>query len=450
MVPRIQRVRPGLFALALGLLAIVPALARAQVSDVPAYYVVVQSEDATLRSGDLRNYYPIAPVKAGQVLRVDGAGSKWLRVAYPPGIKALVRGDRATVDRDAGVVRLTSPGRPKAWNLEYGVNGSWKDIPTDLLPEGTEFTFIEAATDRNGAAHYVIEAPRAARAFIEEQDVRRASQREAETYLASIGGESALIGAAVAQPAGSTPVTAPPAAGAQGGLDLADSAQTPTGPVRTPEATISQDTTPAGTPVPAIEEDPTARPIAGLAELDAAFERVRTQKALDAEIDQLISEFGAALEQVGPGAENESLRIALEQRISLLEIRKDLQRQLREVAAARGEIDAYSERVASAASEARASRQYSLVGRLETSAIYDGTRLPLMFRIQSIGEGAPRTLGYIRPAADMQLQSRVGQLVGVIGRTAMDERLKLNIVTPVRVDTLSAAEDARAGVDGEG
>src|SRR5690606_16034294 len=110
------------------------------------------------------------------------------------------------------------------------------------------------------------------------------------------------------------------------------------------------------------------------------------------------------------------------------------------VHAARSAMDAYSQRVATAATEARASRQYTLIGRLETSAIYDGQRLPLMYRVQSVGEGTSRTLGYIRPAPEMELSGKTGQLVGVIGRAAMDERLKLNIVTPVEVDTLSAAE----------
>lgn len=451
------RVPAGLIVLALAIVAMIPGLATAQVSDVEPYYVVVQAEGATLRSGDLRNYYPIAAADVGQILRVDGEGRNWYRVSYPIGVTALVRGDKAELDRQAGVVRLTAPGRPKAWNLEYGVNGSWKDIPTDMLDIGTEFPFVEVATDRNGAAHYVIQAPRVARGFIESAHVRRASQQEIDAYLKSIGGEAALVGAAAARPPagpaqlprGAQTPAGSPADATQADLTGIDPV---TGEMTVPEIVISQDAAAVrGTPVPPPAPDPNDRPIAALKELDAAFQRVQSQKAIDAELEPLIAEFGAALEQVKPTTENEPLRLALEQRISILEIRQDLQRQLREVSTARSAMDDSTQRVAAAAKEAHATRQYTLVGRLETSAIYDGDRLPLMFRIQSIGEAAPRTLGYIRPNSETDLKGKVGQLVGVIGRAAMDERLKLNIVSPVRVDTLSASGEAeQAAVAGQG
>lgn len=452
MATRNTRFARGLSALTLALAALIPGLARAQVADVAPYYVVVEADGATLRSGDLRNYYPIAEARVGQVLRVDGEGRNWLRVSYPLQTRALVRGDRGEHDRSAGVVRLTSPGRPKAWNLEYGVNGSWKDIPTDILPAGTEMKFVEIASDRNGASHYIVEAPRSSRAFIETAHTRRASQAEADAYLRSIGGERALVGAQSPRPASEPAVPTllgNQIADAGAGETEAPTDAASTAPTDPTDPTIAADTT-RRTPVPQALPDPTERPIAGLKELEVAFQNVQKQKAIDAELDQLLAEFRTALEKIDPTAENEPLRMAVDQRISMLEIRKDLQRQLREVHAARSAMDTHSQRVADAAGEAKASRQYTLIGRLETSAIYDGQRLPLMFRIQSVGDAAPRTLGYIRPAEDMNLHSRTGQLVGVIGRAAMDERLKLNIVTPVRVDTLSAEEPEQAAVGGEG
>lgn len=445
MATRNTKFPPGLVALAFALCAMIPGLARAQVSDIDPYYVVVEAEGATLRSGDLRNYYPIAEAKVGQVLRVDGEGRQWLRVSYPLQARALIRGDKAELDRSKGIVRLTSPGRPKAWNAEYEVNGSWKDIPTEIFTAGTEFKFIEAAEDRNGATHYVVEAPRSSRAFIETAHTRRASQGEIDRYLSSIGGERALVGdqAGRRQPG---PDGAPRIAGAVPGQPAdAEPGERDAGEADTAIAAE----TPQRTPVPEIEE-PAPRPVAGLKQLEAAFQQVQKQKAVDAELDELLAEFRAAMEKVEPTTENEPLRIALQQRIDMLEIRKDLQRQMREVHAARSALDTNAQRVAEAAGEARASRQYTLIGRLETSAIYDGERLPLMYRIQSVGETAGRTLGYIRPAEDMSLHSMTGQLVGVIGRAAMDERLKLNIVTPVRVDVLSASEPQQAEVGGDG
>ena len=70
MATRNTKIPPGLVALALALCAMIPGLARAQVSDIDPYYVVVEAEGATLRSGDLRNYYPIADnmgIQAGRL-----------------------------------------------------------------------------------------------------------------------------------------------------------------------------------------------------------------------------------------------------------------------------------------------------------------------------------------------------------------------------------------------
>jgi hypothetical protein len=433
------RIPAPLIAMALALAALIPGLARAQISDVSPYYVVVSAEGATLRSGDLRNYYPIAEAPVGLVIRVDGEGRNWLRVSYPPQTRALIRGDKGQLDRAAGLVRLNAPGRPKAWNVEYEVNGSWKDIPTEMFPAGAEFKFIETASDRNGATHYVVEAPRSSRAFIETAHTRRASQTEADAYLRSVGGERALVGDAPARPQEEViPALTQGAAGGPG---------QPGADAQNPEVAAAPE---HRTPVPPPAPDPADRPIAELKQLEIAFQNVQKQKAVDAELEPLIGEFRAALEKIEPTAENEPLRLAVQQRIDMLQIRQDLQQQLREVYAARSAMDAYSQRVASAASEAQASRQYMLIGRLETSAIYDGERLPLMYRVQSVGEGTSRTLGYIRPAPEMELTGKTGQLVGVIGRAAMDERLKLNIVTPVRVDTLSAAEPQQASVEDDG
>ena len=48
----------------------------------------------------------------------------------------------------------------------------------------------------------------------------------------------------------------------------------------------------------------------------------------------------------------------------------------------------------------------------------------------------PRTLGYIKPDPRFALDGKLGQIVGVIGEASVDKDLKLNVITPVRVDLL--------------
>jgi hypothetical protein len=75
-------------------------------------------------------------------------------------------------------------------------------------------------------------------------------------------------------------------------------------------------------------------------------------------------------------------------------------------------------------------------GQLQPSTVYDGQRLPLMYRVVSVGGSAPRTLGYIKKTERFDLDAMLGRVVGVIGDAVVDRSLQLNIITPIYVDQL--------------
>ena len=77
-----------------------------------------------------------------------------------------------------------------------------------------------------------------------------------------------------------------------------------------------------------------------------------------------------------------------------------------------------------------------MVGTLQPSTVYDGQRLPSMYRIVSVGGVAPRTLGYIKEKPEFKLVEKLGLVVGVVGEATMDRSLQLNVITPVVVDVL--------------
>jgi hypothetical protein len=79
---------------------------------------------------------------------------------------------------------------------------------------------------------------------------------------------------------------------------------------------------------------------------------------------------------------------------------------------------------------------YTIVGELRPSTVYDGKNLPLMYRVVSVGGTSPRTLGYLKPTKDVDVTKMINQVVGVIGEATMDRSLKLNIISPVKVDVL--------------
>lgn len=142
-------------------------------------------------------------------------------------------------------------------------------------------------------------------------------------------------------------------------------------------------------------------------------------------------------------AENEEessrARQLAELRIRQLEIRKEIQERLRRIEAMdrRNEVEQTRIRDAQVAIEARAA--YDVVGRINASQVYDGKRLPQLYRIQSPTGG--RTLGYVRPSEKMDLNSMVGRLVGIVGDKNYDAGYRLMIVTPKRIDILTTTKE---------
>ena len=75
---------------------------------------------------------------------------------------------------------------------------------------------------------------------------------------------------------------------------------------------------------------------------------------------------------------------------------------------------------------------YTVIGRLRRSRIYDGGRLPLLFRLEDPGSG--RTIAYVKPVEGMPLGEGVGRIVGIVGNERQDLNRRIKIVTPYRFE----------------
>ena len=255
------------------------------------------------------------------------------------------------------------------------------------------------------------------------------------------------------QPTGQAP-TAPAAS--------APATPAPATPAAAPGTTeINQSTVPGATPAdpnapaaaPAAEATPTRQPSTELndptpmpepvrpssaEDLEPMFQAVRRQDVMTAEIDELLGEYQRLIPLRPVG---DRRRRQLEQRAEMLRLMQDYRNQRRTLeeasAAARAVTDDMSKRFA----QYDVQRQYAIVGILSPSSVYDGTRLPLMYRLQSIGGSVPRTLGYIKPKDELSLPSKLGVVVGVVGEQQVDSSLRLNVIDAVRVDELRASEN---------
>ena len=87
---------------------------------------------------------------------------------------------------------------------------------------------------------------------------------------------------------------------------------------------------------------------------------------------------------------------------------------------------------------------YEVVGRLEASAVFNGSERPKLYRIRDSKTG--RTVAYLRPEQMAIASTMLGQHVGIMGLLSYDPTLEVNIVQAARVDLL-ASNTAHVSVD---
>ncbi len=415
-------------------LGTLPSPVSAQVQAAEPYWATIQSDKVPVRCYFTDTSYSVAELPRGFVVRVDGEGSLYARIAYPAKMTAFVQAEHGK--QEGGVVKLTQASRLRAASTIAGFDGSWKALLDTPLPVGSELKFIENVTNKEGVVvAYRVQAPEAARGYVPMSAIRKATDAE----VAAAGNQVAPTPPKVetktpeAAPSATTTSTATPASAQPAPTtDLTQppqpTGQTPTNPTVEVSAAAPQGaaTTVAGTPA--------ERKIGSLEDLEATFQRVAKQPASEAEYDELMAELQRAIEAQGP--EMTGRKKQLIARREFLAIRRDYRDRVRAAEDAKRQLDANEIQVRNSLAEIEKSRVYTIIGTLQPSTVYDGQRLPLMYRIQSVGGLSPRTLGYIKPDAKFDLDRKLGLVVGVIGNAEMDRELKLNIVTPVRVDVL--------------
>ena len=151
--------------------------ARAQLTQVEPYYVVVTEDNVNLRCGAGSVWYAVGKVNRGQVLRVDGHEFGWLRVDIPP-VPAIAR---RGVRRVGGRRGATRESRLQANNPGGGVAESWRQLLDEPLPADTVLQHIETLRSSAGeVTGYRVVAPGAAKGFISDSPSARPPRPKCE------------------------------------------------------------------------------------------------------------------------------------------------------------------------------------------------------------------------------------------------------------------------------
>lgn len=220
---------------------------------------------------------------------------------------------------------------------------------------------------------------------------------------------------------------------------------TPTGSTITtePSATpVQPDVLPppaetAGTAEPAAPAAPVLPSVA--ARLLALEERATAALKMPLE-DQPLDELQAAYEALSgdPAATSSQQRI-IAMRLVHVQRNRELQKALSQIHQARQTATTTDQQVQRVQSDlaARERSNYDAVGLLLASGVYDGQRLPLLYRVVDSVTG--RTLGYVQPSSEVNPARFLGKVVGVAGQTRFDPGLRLNIIDVSRIDALEPA-----------
>lgn len=385
----------------------------------------VDSDNAFVRSDASATVaYPVGRVPRDTMVLVVEDRFGWAKVR-PTGeafdsLHAFVVADHATVVEGETVrVDVRTPLKAANFAAREDPARSWKEVAR--LEPGATLEFVETI-ESDGRGFHKVRMPETAEAWINLSFLKPATAEEVAVLVA----ETSKASDGPPTPPGSLELIAPAPA--------VVSAHRETVPGRAAASDGESVDEAVGIEVLVASESPAPAASASLDDLESAWAtfqaKEQDERALGdyAELRDRYLVLASASDSSAATRHRAKLRaeqILLQTEIQsrLLELRRmqeqnlmDLQaiREIREVMESRGDFDA--------------------VGRLNASLVYDGRRLPLLYRLQEPGEGA--TVAYLVPTRDFSLAELTGQLVGVSGDLRYDEALRLNIITPRRVDIL--------------
>lgn len=423
------------------------------IKQVQPAWMAVDAEIAPMRSGDLDRFYAIAEFKRGQLLRVDGKSGDWARVRYPQPLHAFVKASEANAIDDT-TIELTAESKLRASSLLYGLRGSWKSLYSTALPAGTILTVVGEERDSEGRiVGYKVTPPappaitQYAHGFIRTDALRAATPAEVEAHLAKLAkagadpeSEADLATANASNAAEPEAVAADTTKAADAidtslidpivenlgeGVQVASVNDLPKLPALEPE--VIDQSTPA--------DDAVVPEAAAWDDLEATFQAARALPRT--ELDEALSELLAEYKRAHEASTEPVITEAIAQRIEWFELRIETRDSRRKLLAALAEADELIDAQNTRIDAWHKARGYQIVGRLVRSSVYDGKRLPLMYRVQAISASGPRTIGYIRPSADDDLSPKLGSIVGIRGEQQIDPVLGLAIILPSVIDVMT-------------
>ncbi|MHC5005417.1 MAG: SH3 domain-containing protein [Planctomycetota bacterium] len=430
-----------------------------------AYVAVVTHDKAMVLSGPHDSFYPFGRLKADSLVRVLRHQDRWACVqtigpAFTP-LYGYVRYHRD----EPGRMRLSADGRQAVamgeidvlapnLNADGNPGASWKPLVT-LKADATVTVIETTPTDRE--IIHKVKLPAAGSGFISTAHLRRATPAEVDQWQAAVGDlapgelDPGTVREVLARDETPAPIVSPPARTAEGTgqptvspvdplpeLTPADVEPAAAGDEWTPEErAASEQAAEAASPAPAAAPSVTESLMASgdwqaaLERLEESFAALQAEPIETAEVTPL-RELYLELERRSTKRNVSQFAAA---RAEQLEIWSEIQSRRQELMRLRNRVDDAGNEVSAVRLALEKSGPYVAVGRLAVSSIYDGRQLPRLLRLQDPTSG--RTIAYLQPDGDLGLEGLLGQMVGIVGTKEYDGGLRVNLITPERVEPLT-------------
>ena len=436
-----------------------PSLAQAA-STSPSW-AVVTGNAVNVRSGpSAQSAYAFGKLRQGDVVRIVREEFGWARVA-PDGaafgeVFAYVPADRrVSLSADGNVATVAARTELRAPNLESGASPdkSWKQIGS--VEQGATLAVLGSVKGERETV-YKVRVPASAEAWVNMTFLRPATEAEASAAVASANAAAAPI-APMPAPAAPAPAavdtglseTAPgmpaqvaapanaPASGAPAPVTTSpDLANAPAIPPLMGQPAPAAETVELGETRPAAPKAPAAptfvSPRAKLDDLEQQFKLVRTQPEASAEFAALKAKYDELVDASELTSSVRSVSLARSQQLELL---MDTQRSMQELESRRAQADSNRREIAKLVLDIQRRADFTAIGVLNASAVYDGNRLPELYRLCDPMTGA--TIAYVEPNPDIAMGPMLGTLVGVKGGSQVDPALRVTVISPLSIDLLT-------------
>lgn len=466
------------------------AMADSRDDEGGSYIAVVTADDVYVRSGASDGYYPFGRVHEGDLVKVVGDRFNFARVhtVGPTFPQERYFGYLIYPKTQPGRFRLSEDGTRGttlsrmdvlAPNLttDFEPNDSWK--PLLRLEADKRVTVLERSETRNNIV-LRIALPETAEGWINMRNLRPADEAEREKWERILAGGEEPREDEQPQPDVQPDAQAEAAEEPEQDVLARDAPERVTAEAEQGERESAEQDEPAEE-APAeesaeqaqpIDEDPQPQPriedipreddeqaddeqepardaeraeeapdadeerepieYPTLDDLEAAFEALRDEPIEHAEVTPLRDMYRDLARR---HADDDRIRQFAEARAEQLEIWANVQQRRAEIAELRTRAEMASERTEAVRLALDAEAEYTAVGRLGSSTIYDGRRLPHLKRLRAPGSG--RTVAYLMPDDGFDLDGMLGQLIGVVGERRYEPALRLHVIEPRRIDILA-------------